>query len=99
MRPSFQDLAMVQHNDLICILHRGQAVSNDHYRPALCCSVQRILNSSFTFCVQCTCTQLAESDKAEVKMAAQCYGGRDGCKTGLFLQGLCKAGAPPPPPL
>ena len=42
---------VIYDQDLIYVLHSGQAVSYDHHSPALCSTVQGILHCSFAFCV------------------------------------------------
>ena len=57
MGSPFNDFAMVEHNDVVRILHRGQSMRNDYHSPALSSTVQRILDCSFTLCIQCACRQ------------------------------------------
>ncbi|KAL3964321.1 hypothetical protein ACCO45_001325 [Purpureocillium lilacinum] len=39
-----EELALAEHKDDVCVLHRRQAMSHHHHRAALACAFKRRLN-------------------------------------------------------
>ena len=63
MGASLNDLSVVKHTDLVSVLDGAQSVGDGHSGAGLHQSFQRILNQSFTFCIECRSGLVEDKDR------------------------------------